>query len=223
MSSVKPYQPALLRLVHGVSALLALLTLVTGFWVYNTYDRRWGSLPLPRLDSVQDIHGTLALTFFVLFPALALYSFHLGDRRLIQPQSLQHLRQPGEPRWWVALHRVTTTLMLLAATFSILTGRMMQERWLPSGDVTQQWYLAHLLGWVGVCVSLALHVLLGAKVGGVPLLRSMVQWGIRSEDSPRGWFREMHKWPSNSLLQGLEILVLGGLVLALVLPVFTLD
>lgn len=220
MSPVPPYQPALLRLVHGIAAILAILALLTGFWVYNTYDRRWGSLPLPNLSSIQDIHGTLALTFFLLFPALALYSFHLGDRRLIQTQTLRQLRQPGQPIWWLALQRIANTTMLLAATFAIVTGRMMQESWLPAGDLNQTWYMAHLLGWVGVGLSLALHLLLGAKVGGRPLLLSMMQWGMRLDDRPRTWLRGLHPWPSNALLVGLEVIVLGGILVALVLPVF---
>jgi hypothetical protein len=60
MPQLSPYQPVLLRILHGVAALLVVLALITGFWVYNTYDKRWGSLPLPSLGDIQGIHGTIA-------------------------------------------------------------------------------------------------------------------------------------------------------------------
>ncbi|NEO26447.1 MAG: cytochrome b/b6 domain-containing protein, partial [Kamptonema sp. SIO4C4] len=86
MSHPRPYQPVLLRLLHGAIAILTLFALISGFWVYDTYDQRWGSLRLPQLSDIQGIHGTIALTLFILLPLLVLYSFHLGQRRLIQPQ-----------------------------------------------------------------------------------------------------------------------------------------
>jgi len=44
MSRSAPYQPLLLRLFHNAHALLVLGALITGFWVYNTYDGRFGTL-----------------------------------------------------------------------------------------------------------------------------------------------------------------------------------
>ena len=46
-------------------AVLSLLALISGFLIYNTYDKRWGSLALPTLSDIQDIHGTIALTFLL--------------------------------------------------------------------------------------------------------------------------------------------------------------
>ena len=125
MSQSKFYQPILLRLLHGTSALLTILALISGFWVYSTYDKRWGSLPLPQMPDIQGIHGTIALTFLLSFPFLAFYSFHIGYRRLIQDDSLSQLKQLDKPAWWVSLHRIANTLMLLAATFAVGTGRML--------------------------------------------------------------------------------------------------
>lgn len=73
-----PYQPALLRILHGAAAGLAILAVISGFWVYNTYDKRWGRMALPDLGDIQGIHGTIALTFLLILPVFALYSFHLG-------------------------------------------------------------------------------------------------------------------------------------------------
>lgn len=215
-----PYQPILLRLLHGAMALLTLLALLSGFWVYNTYDGRWGSLPLPSLPDIQGIHGTIALVAFLVFPFFALYCFHLGDRRLIQPTALRQLQPMGQPASWVALHRLANTLMLLVLTFAVLTGRMMKEEWLPAGDKNQGWYLAHLVAWVAVLLGLGFHLLLGAKVGGLPLLRSMFSLQRRNEDRPQAWWRSLKVKPSTRLLQGLEVVVLLGVVAAFLLPAF---
>ncbi|MGL5877683.1 MAG: cytochrome b/b6 domain-containing protein, partial [Xenococcaceae cyanobacterium] len=148
MSQSSPYQPVLLRILHGAAAILIVLALISGFWVYNTYDKRWGSLALPIIEDIQGIHGTIALTFLLLLPVFALYSFHFGYRRLVQEQSFTQLKQLGKPVWWISIHRFANTLMLLTATFAVVTGRMMKEEWLPAGEIHRQWYLAHLVGWI---------------------------------------------------------------------------
>ncbi|MFN9173628.1 MAG: cytochrome b/b6 domain-containing protein [Synechocystis sp.] len=71
MTPSAPYQSVLLRLIHGAIAVSTLLAIGTGFWVYNTYDQRWGSIPLPEVIEIQGIHGTIALTLFLLFPVFA--------------------------------------------------------------------------------------------------------------------------------------------------------
>ncbi len=44
MSRVNLYQPVLLRILHGIAAALVALASISGFLIYNTYDKRWGSL-----------------------------------------------------------------------------------------------------------------------------------------------------------------------------------
>lgn len=220
MSQSSPYQPALLRILHGATAILVISALISGFWVYNTYDKRWGSLTLPVVADIQGIHGTIALTFLLLLPVFALYSFHLGYRRLVQEQSLDQLKQVGKPVWWISVHRVANTLMLLAATFAVVTGRMMKEEWLPAGETHHQWYLAHLVAWVGMVTSLGLHLLVGAKVGGVPLLVSMFSWKIRNDDTPRSWLQGVKIKHSSLILKIIEGVVIGGIVVAFILPIF---
>jgi cytochrome b subunit of formate dehydrogenase len=216
-----PYQPALLRILHGAIAGLTILALVSGFLVYNTYDKRWGSLALPALDDIEGLHGTIALTFLILLPVFALYSFHVGYRRLVQDQSFKQLQQIGQPVWWISIHRLANTLMLLAATFAVVTGPMMNEDWLPDGELYHQWYLAHLIAWVVVFVSFALHLLLGAKVGGVPLLISMFNGRVRSGDAPNCWFRGIKINHSNWILKIIEIIVIGGIIVVFLLPTVT--
>jgi hypothetical protein len=218
MSRTHPYQPVLLRILHGTTALLVIAALISGFWIYNTYDKRWGSLPLPRLADIQGIHGTIALIFLLFLPVFALYSFHIGYRRLVQEQALIQLKQVGQPIWWISLQRLVNTLMLIAATFAVITGRMMKEEWLPAGQINHQWYLGHLAAWSMMLVSLLLHLLMGAKVGGVPLLTSMVSWQMQSTDTPTSWFQSLKFKHSSLILQILEVVVIGGIIAAFLLP-----
>lgn len=191
MPRSKPYQPLLLRLLHGVSALIALLAIVTSFWVYNTYDGRFGQLPLPRIKDMIGIHGTFGLTFLIVMPAFALYSFHAGQKRLVQPDSFAKLTQVGKPIWWYSLHRIVNTVMLLAATFALITGRMMKEEWLPAGELNHIWYYLHLTAWAVLVFCLAIHLLISAKVGGLPLIVSIFSLGYRPQDSPASWFQKI--------------------------------
>lgn len=215
-----PYQPILLRILHGTTGVLTILALISGFLVYNTYDKRWGSLDLFTLGNIQDIHGTIALTFLLLLPVFALYSFHLGHRRLVQTQSFSQLKQINQPIGWIAVHRFANTLMLLAATLAVITGRMMQEAWLPAGETYHAWYLAHLIAWLCLLIGLAFHLLTGAKVGGTPLLLSMLNWRIRGEDTPRSWLQGIQVKSSSLILNVIEGIVIGGIIMAFILPVF---
>jgi hypothetical protein len=194
--------------------------LISGFLIYNIYDKRWGSLPLPTIGDIQGIHGTIALTFLLFLPVFALYSFHIGYRRLVEDQSFSQLKQVGKPIWWISVHRFANTLMLLAATFAVVTGRMMKEEWLPAGEIHRQWYLAHLAAWVCVFISLALHLLMGAKIGGIPLLVSMFNWKIRGENTLLSWHQVVKIKHSSLVLKVLEGIVIGGIIMAFLLPVF---
>ena len=216
-----PYQPVLLRLLHGAIALLVFASLITGFMVYDRYDKRFGTLDLPIIPNTQGIHGTIALTFLLLLPIFAIYCFHLGDRRLIQKRSLQQLTEIGKPVWWIALQRCTNTLMLFAATLAVITGRMMQEIWLPSGELNHIWYIGHLTAWILMIISIASHLLMNAKVGGIPLLLSIYNWKIRSGDMPKDWFKGFKIKQSSLGLLLVEVLVIGGIAIAFILPLFT--
>jgi hypothetical protein len=190
-----PYQPLVLRILHGVAGLLAIAALLTGYLVYNTYDGRFGALPLPQLPDIQGIHGTFGLFFLLIFPALAIYSFHWGQKRLLQKDFAQRFtQQVGKPVWWVNLHRITNTLMLLAAAFAVVSGRMMQEAWLPAGEVDQIGYRLHLLSWLVMLACLLMHVLMSVKVGGIPLVQSMISVRYRPEDSPTLWAQNIRNW-----------------------------
>ncbi|HEY9653413.1 MAG TPA: cytochrome b/b6 domain-containing protein [Coleofasciculaceae cyanobacterium] len=187
MSRSRPYQPLLLRLLHDCNTLIAVLAIITSFWVYNTYDGRWLQLPLPAINDIIGIHGTFGVIFLFTLPALAIYSFHAGQKRLVQSDSFQKLTQVGKPIWWYSLHRIINTVILIAATFSLITGRMMKEEWLPAGELNHRWYYLHLTGWVVLVICLGIHLLMIAKVGGIPLMISMFETKYRPEDSPSTW------------------------------------
>lgn len=228
MSPPSIYQPILLRLLHGLNTLLILSSLLTGFWVYNTYDGRLGKFLWPKMEGIIDIHGSFGLFFLFVLPVFALYSFRVGQKRLMQANSLTQLAQVRSPGWWLSLQRITSTGILLAASFSLLTGRMMKEDWLPDGDLMQTWYLLHLTGWAMMIVFLSVHLLTHFKVGGVPLLLSMSSLKSRPEDNLRESFKKMMSNNSPSASQPLgstlsslklvEFVVLTSILAAIFLP-----
>lgn len=87
MTRFQPYQPLLLRILHGFNGLFLIAAILTAFWTYNTYDGRWGRIPLPAYQAIEGIHGTFGLYTLLIFPAFVLYAFHRGQKRLIRSDS----------------------------------------------------------------------------------------------------------------------------------------
>ncbi|MBJ7901437.1 MAG: cytochrome b/b6 domain-containing protein [Cyanobacteria bacterium RI_101] len=231
MKPSQPYQPLLLRLLHGFTGLFLLAAMVTALWTYDTYDGRWGRLFLPVYREIEGIHGTFGLWTLLIFPGFVLYAFHRGRRRLLQPDSLGKLTQVGRPIWWYTLNRLTNTSALAALTFALFSGKMMDEDWLPDGNLTEGWYYAHLLSWALMAAALALHLLINAKVGGAPLLLSMLNFRFRAQDSPALWLahcsqlwseRRRGTWKNpfqfSTALGALELGIFISLILAWVIP-----
>ncbi|MCM0590506.1 MAG: cytochrome b/b6 domain-containing protein [Gloeotrichia echinulata IR180] len=231
MSRLAPYQPFWLRILHSASAILVIGAIISGFLVYNTFDGRFGKLTIPKIQDIQGLHGTFGLFFLLVLPALALYSFHAGQKRLLQPDFLKQLTQVGKPIWWISLQRLANTLMLIASVLAVMSGRMMKEEWLPIGELDHIWYYLHLTAWVVMICCLAIHLLMSIKVGGTPLLLSMLSFKFRPEDSPARWSTRGRAWLSNFSanfsqamhnhlsLRIIEVIVLGGIVAAFILPV----
>lgn len=203
MKPTAPYQPLLLRLLHGLTGVCLLLAIATAFWTYNVYDGRWGTLPLPDYRAIEGIHGTFGVYTLLIFPAFLVYACRRGQRRLWQVQSWQKLMgfgqgKAGRPQWWYNLNRGTNTLALLALLFALFSGKMMDEKWLPQGELDHFWYSAHLVSWGVMVGAIALHLLLNAKVGGAPLLLSMVRFKFRAQDDPRRWPEQVSAWWSGT-------------------------
>jgi hypothetical protein len=165
------------------------------------------------------------------FTSICHYKSLLKD--LDPSDSLNKLTQFGKPIWWYSLHRLVNTLTLFALTFALYSGRMMDSKWLPEGELNHFWYYAHLLSWLIMVVCLVLHLLMTAKVGGVPLLLSILKWGFREQDSPKLWLSQLRQWglslrlansfqwlQSLNLYKVLEIVVLLAIIAAWIIPKF---
>ncbi|MCM1984402.1 cytochrome b/b6 domain-containing protein [Lyngbya confervoides] len=227
----RPYQPFLLRILHGFTGLFLIAAILTAYWTYDTYDGRWGGIPLPPFREIEGIHGTFGLWTLLIFPAFVIYAFHRGQRRLIQPDSLSKLAQVGKPIWWYTLNRISNTLVLLALTFALFSGKMMDETWLPQGELNHAWYFAHLISWGVMVGAIALHLLINAKVGGSPFLLSMLTWQLRDKDSPTLWPAHVSQWwvqvrrgawvgwvPPMTKMSVLEIAIWMSIAAAWILP-----
>lgn len=198
MARSKPYQPLLFRLSHGLAALFVIGCLITGYLVYESYDGRFGTFLLNReYRSLIDIHGTFGFVLFFIAIAFAYYSLRRGYRRLIQADSWQHLKQFGRPIWWYTLHRLANTLALAALALAVISGKFQDENWLPAGEVHHVWYNIHLISWAVMVVAIALHVLMAARVGGIPFLLSVVNTEIRPGDRPSLWRDNLRRWFQN--------------------------
>lgn len=232
MIQQKPYQPLLFRVLHGLNGLLVLSALSTGFWVYNTYDGRFGKLPLPQVAEVEGIHGTFGLCFFLALPAFALYSFHAGRHRLIPASHLASstTRRQIQQRW-------VNTLMLLSATWSAFSGRLMKEDWIGNGTLLQQpIYYLHLFGWLLMSLGLLFHLWTILTTGGIRLIQSTIDTRVRDQDHPKRWPERLAAWWSQpgtgigawwrsllsqpAFLRTIECVVLGGILLGLIAPIF---
>ena len=226
-----PYQPLLLRLLHGVTALVTIAAIITAYWTYDTFDQRWGHF-LPKFNDIEGIHGTFGVFTLLALPLLLLYACHRGARRLIQPDTIAQVQHFDQPIGRYSLHRLINTLSLIALTFAVFSGKMMDETWLPKGELNHAWYYAHLISWVILVLCIAVHTLMSARVGGVPLLRSMWLWQHRPADHPSRWSKQIrHWWQGVATLQlewqrlsgSLQILeggIFASLVAAWLVPLF---
>ena len=231
MPQAKPYQPLALRLLHASIAALVIFAIATGVVIYNVYDGRIGHLPIPTVPRIMGIHKLFGRAFLLVMPFFALYSFHTGRRRLLQADSIQQMSVIGKPIWWYTLHRMVNTLLLLGAAFALVSGREMNEGWLARGELTHLWYTLHLASWVVIVVCLAAHLLMSIRIGGAPLLLSIIHVKYRAYDRPSILLKSTRSWLSlkwiatflkthllmqkhNVVLLGAELLVMLGTVFA---------
>lgn len=162
----RPYQPSLLRLLHGSIALLVPLAWFSGLIVYSQHDGRWGRLPLQLPGAWIDIHGSLAVLLWPLALVFALYALTLGHQRLRQPSNAG---------------------ALIALALAVGSGKLMEEEWLREGQLDHLVYRVHLLAWLGVAAAVLVHLAGLVQRGGLPLLRSMLSLRTQANDQPRHW------------------------------------
>ena len=162
----RPYQPSLLRLLHGLSAVGVLGAWITGLEVYNRYDGRWGRLPWQWPGEWIDLHGTVGVMLWPTAVFFALYAIGPGRARL---------RRPGN------------SAALAALAVAVGSGKLMQEDWLREGQLHHTVYSLHLCGWLLVGTMVIWHLSSVLKRGGTALAQSMFLPGWRPQDGPGQW------------------------------------
>jgi hypothetical protein len=161
-----PYQPSLLRLLHGAIALLVPLAWITGLLVYSAHDGRFGRLPFSLPGEWIDIHGTVGVVLWPIALLFVLYALTLGRARLRQPAN---------------------ALALGALVLAVGSGKLMNEDWLRQGELQHGIYLLHLLAWLGLGLAVFWHLGAVLKRGGTALARSMLSLRTMPQDRPRHW------------------------------------
>jgi len=186
-----PYQPLLLRIFHNLQGIFVILAILTAIWTYNTYDGRWGKIFLPDWKEIEGIHGTFGLFSLLIFPFFLLYAFHRGRKKLVQNDTLKQLKVINKPIWWYSLHRTVNTLSIFSLTFALFSGKMMNEKWLPKGELNHFWYSLHLFSLLIIIFFIALHILFNIKIGGFPLILSILNYQWREKDNPQLWLENI--------------------------------
>lgn len=168
----RPYQPSLLRLLHGATALLVVGAWTTGFLVYNRFDGRWGRLPLAMGGDWIDIHGTVAVMLWPVALVFGLYALTLGRPRLRHPANM---------------------VALMALALAVGSGKLMVEDWLEDGELGHAVYAVHLLAWLTVAGAVFSHVWGVLARGGAALAGSMASLELRPRDQPRDWLGQIRR------------------------------
>jgi uncharacterized membrane protein YhaH (DUF805 family) len=162
----RPYQPSLLRLLHGSTALLVSLSWLSGLLIYSGFDGRWGRLPFQLPGAWIDRHGTVGVVLLPLAVLFTAYALSIGRRRLRRPSN---------------------AVALLALALAIGSGKLMQEDWLRQGELHHLVYTLHLLGWVLMALAVLAHLVGVLQLGGVALARSMFSLSLQRGDRPANW------------------------------------
>lgn len=192
-----PYQPLLLRILHNLQGIFVILAIITAIWTYNTYDGRWGKIFLPDWKEIEGIHGTFGLFSLLIFPFFLIYASHRGGKKLLQNDSLKQLKVINKPIWWYTVHRLINTLSLVALTFAFFSGKMMDEKWLPKGQLNHFWYSLHLLSLLIIVFFIGLHILMNLKIGGLPLILSIINYQWKEKDNPLLWLENIKDFIKN--------------------------
>ncbi|MGB7565407.1 MAG: cytochrome b/b6 domain-containing protein [Prochlorococcaceae cyanobacterium] len=177
----RPYQPSLLRLVHGGTALLVAATWFSGLLIYSHYDGRWGRLGWQPPGDWIDLHGSAGVVLLPLALVLALYAFTLGRRQL---------------------NRIGNALPLAALALAIGSGKLMQEDWLRDGELHHLIYSLHLLSWLLITFTLLWHLGAALRRGGWPLISSMLSLRLQARDRPQHWPGQLGSWLGRWLDRG---------------------
>ncbi len=172
MSPQLPYQPSLLRLLHGTTVVLVPLTWLSGFLVYSNYDGRWGRLGSVPGDWI-DIHGTIGVLLWPLAVLFGLYALSIGRARLNQ---------------------AANAAALLGLTLAVGSGKLMEEDWLKDGQLDHIVYSLHLLAWLLIAGAVFWHLAAVMRKGGIVLATSVFNLKVRNNDLPQYWPGQVLRW-----------------------------
>jgi hypothetical protein len=173
MASATPYQPSLLRLLHGAMVLLVPLAWLSGFVVYSNHDGRWGRLALVIPGDWIDIHGTIGVLLWPLALLFTLYALSLGRSRLNTPAHAG---------------------ALLALALAVGSGKLMDENWLRTSQLDHLVLNLHLTAWLVIAGAVTWHLVTVLQRGGLALASSMLQRQVRASDQPRQWPAQVKAW-----------------------------
>lgn len=173
MPPTAPYQPSLVRLLHGAMVVLVPLAWLSGAIVYSNLDGRLLRLPLQVPGNWIDLHGSIGVLLWPLALLFSLVAVSIGRSRLRQPAN---------------------AAALIALLLAVGSGKLMQEEWLRNGQLDQWVYHLHLLAWLLIAAAIAWHVAAALRRGGTALASSMFSASLRSNDHPRHWPQQLGAW-----------------------------
>jgi len=172
MPRTVPYQPSLLRLLHGITALLVPLAWLSGLVVLANHDGRWFRLPVSVPGEWIDLHGTVGALLWPVALLFVLYAISVGRARLRQPAN---------------------AAALIGLVLAVGSGKLMEEDWLRTGELEHFPYHLHLLAWMLITAAVIWHVRAVITRGGTTLASSMLQLQVRDNDTPRHWLSQIKR------------------------------
>jgi len=163
---VGPYQPSLLRVLHGAAALLVGLAWVTGLVLLGGLDGRFGRLPFAADGDWIELHGHLGVVLALVLLLFGAYATTLGASRL---------------------RRIGNLLPLLALVLAVGSGLLMEEDWLVDQRQIAPIYGVHLTAWLLLALTVPAHLVATLRRGGWPLTMSIWSLRLHPNDGPAHW------------------------------------
>ena len=166
MAMARPYQPSLLRLLHGLTALLVFAAWISGSLILLRFDHAQGEFSLPGLPELTEHHQVIGLVLVPFALMFGLYALIAGR---------------------AALRKAANLLPLLVLVLALASGLLMDDDGRFSADLHHLVKTIHVFAWAALAVSLLVHTLAALRRGGVPLIRSMVSARVQAYDWPTQW------------------------------------
>jgi hypothetical protein len=85
------------------------------------------------------------------------------------------------------LHQPANAAALIGLALAVVSGKLMQEDWLHTGQLDHFPYHLHLLAWLLISGAVIWHVAAVLQRGGWPLASSMLKLKVRANDGPGRW------------------------------------